>query len=198
MDEKIRVHLAQQGLGSTLVPTRCSKCNYLAILWPEKIQLIKRGESCPNCESTDKTARISLSNYIEVANWLGEDAVSDNRRENISAVILFCALVEAILETIIDDYLELHPDKKLQFINNDRRTIKDVLGSKLDDLLQAAPDSLKSFPQNWEELRIKRNKFLHGKSSSFGLTKDDAKKAMDYTSSAFAVFAWLNNKYCLK
>jgi hypothetical protein len=107
-------------------------------------------------------------------------------------------MTEAILETITDDYLELHPDKKSQFINNDKHTINDVLGSKLSDLLQAAPDSLKSFPENWEELRIKRNKFLHGKSSSFGMTKDDAKKAMDYVPCAISVFAWLNNKYCLK
>ncbi len=162
------------------------------------MQLIRKREPCPNCKSTNKTARISLDSYTEVGNWLGEYAVFDNRRDYTSAVIMFCALTEAILESIIDEYLELHPDKKLQFANNNMRTIKDVLGSKLSDLLQAAPDNLKTFPENWEELRMKRNRFLHGKSSSFAITQDDAKKAMDYALKAISVFAWLNNTYCLK
>jgi phage FluMu protein Com len=198
MKAEIRAHLAQQGLGTTLGPIRCPKCNYLAVLWSEKMLLIKKGEPCPNCKSTNKTARIALDNYTEVGNWLGEYAVSDSRRDHTSAVILFCALTEAILETIIEDYLELHPDRKLLVATKDKRTIKDVLGLSLTDLLRAAPVSVKTFPQQWEVLRTKRNRFLHGRSSSFGMTKDDAEKAMDYAPAAINVFAWLNNKYCLK
>ncbi len=145
MNDQLRSQLAKQGLGFTITPIRCPECNYLADSWEEKSRLLRRGAPCPNCKSTNATARITLDRYAEVANWLGEYAISNNRRDHASAVIMFCAFTEAILETIIDNCLEQHPDMKLQFDKNEKRTIKDVLGQNLSDLLNSAPQSVKTF-----------------------------------------------------
>jgi hypothetical protein len=104
--------------------------------------------------------------------------------------------VEAILETLKSDYLNLHPrassskpDKRLSF--------KDVFGVTFKDALSDAPSRLKSFPFAWEELRDKRNRFLHGK-SSYLINGSDARKAVDVTADAVNTYRWLNNKYCLR
>ena len=167
-------------------------------IWTEKLSLVRTASECPNCKTSGRKALISLSNYVNVANWVGEYAVSSNVRDYASAVVMFCALFESCLEEIIQDYMDLHPDIKLQFENKEKVTIKEVLGSSLPDMLEKAPSYIKSFPMDWKEIRDKRNLFMHGKSSSFHITQTDAKKAMDLVPIAIHTFAWLNNQYCLR
>lgn len=198
MKDEIRLHAAKQGIGSIFIPDRCRVCNYLAITWAEKMALIQTASECPNCKTTGKKALITLSNYIDVANWVGEYTISSNRRDYASAVIMFCALFESCLEEIKQDYMDAHPDVKLEFESNERATLTDVLGSNLSQLLEQAPSDIKMFPIEWKEMRDKRNSFLHGKSSSYHINQADANKAMDLVANAVATFAWLNNKYCLR
>lgn len=187
---------ARQGLRSIGIRARCPNCNYIAETSKEKHILLRRNSPCPKCGIIGRTARVAPSNYLDVANWIGEYAVAKNRRDQASAVILFCALVESILETLKDDYLALHPKTKTKV--NKRSDFTGVFGVKLGDLLSAAPDKLKQFPSEWKELREKRNKFLHGKSSSYHIHEADAYKAMDLALVAIRVYVWLNNRYCLK
>ena len=177
------------------MPLRCFTCNYLEIQWEEKINMTRKGP-CPNCKTSGKTARIALGSYGQVANWLGEYAISSNSRDYTSAVIMFCALVESMLESIKENFYNLHPEVKSRFRVPDRATIEDVLGADLDNLLATAPEHIKSFPKDWADLRAKRNSFMHGKSFFF-IRQADAHKAMDLVSKAIETFAWLNNHYCL-
>jgi len=198
MDEEIRIHVAKQGIGSISIPNRCRFCNYLAINWEEKTALIRTESECPNCKTSGRKSLISLGNYVDVANWVGEYAISANLRDYASAVVMFCALFESCLEEIIQDYMDLHPDIKTKFENREMVTLKDIFGVKLPELLEQAPTHIKGFPADWKEMRDKRNLFMHGKSSSFHINQADANKAMDLVPRAIHTFAWLNNQYCLR
>jgi hypothetical protein len=141
---------------------------------------------------------LGINRYGLVGNWIGEYATSESPRDHVSSVIMFCALTEALLENIIEDYFDLHPEVRLKFKDPERVKIDDVLGDKLPKLLEQAPKDIRDFPDSWKTLREKRNLFLHGKSSNFHIIQTDAFAAMDLVPKAVSVFAWLNNKYCLK
>jgi hypothetical protein len=141
---------------------------------------------------------LGINRYGLVANWIGEYAISEGARDHASAVVMFCALTEALLENIIEDYFELHPEVKSKFNDPERVKIEDVLGANLPKLLEQAPSDIRDFPDNWKTMRDKRNLFLHGKSSSFHINQTDAFSAMDFVPKAVSVFAWLNNRYCLR
>jgi len=192
IDEDILEEIARQGLGHIVALERCPNCNYIATSDEE---LARRDSPCPNCAITGLAAGLGPSNYLDVANWIGEYAASNNRRDQSSAVILFCSFVEAMLETLKDDYLKLHPmspttkgRKRIEF--------KDVFGVTFRDALSDAPTRLKDFPSAWEDLRDKRNKFLHG-GSSYVIHRSDARKAVTVTADAVNSYRWLNNKHCL-
>lgn len=197
MDESIREIAAKQGLGHIVALARCPSCNYIAKSFEEETSLARRDLPCPHCGVTGNGAGLAPNNYLRVANWIGEYAISDNCRDHASAVFLFCSFVEAILEKLKGDYLELHPALKSKFKPNRRLTFKDVFGDTFSNLLSAAPTRLKNLPSIWEELRDKRNRFLHGE-SSYLISRSDAYKAMDSTVDAVNVYRWLNNKHCLR
>ena len=198
MDDELRIHTAKQGIGSIFLPSRCRVCNYLALGWAEKLALIRVASECPNCKTSGRKALISLSNYALVANWVGEYAISENSRDYASAVVMSCALVESCLQEIVEDYMDLHDDIKLRFEDNEKVTLKDVLGVSLTQSLESAPAHVKAFPNYWKEIRTKRNLFMHGMSSSFHINQPDAYAAMDLIPKAIEVFVWLNNHYCLR
>jgi hypothetical protein len=198
MDDEFRVHAAKQGVGSIYLPTRCQVCNYLAISWSEKLALIQVASECPHCKTTGRKALIPLSNYALVGDWVGEYAISKNSRDYASAVVMSCALVESCLQQILEDYMDLHPDIKSRFEDDEKVRLKDVLGASLTQLLQPAPKHIKTFPSDWQVVRKKRNLFMHGKSSSFHINQADAYAAMDLIPKAIEMFAWLNNRYCLQ
>jgi hypothetical protein len=198
MDYELRFHAAKQGIGSIFLPTRCSVCNYLALDSAEQLALIRVASECPNCKSTGRKALISLTKYADVANWVGEYAISENSRDHVSAVLMCCALVESCLEEFIQDYVELHPGTKSHFHDTDKVEVKDVLGISLTQALEAAPVHLRPFPATWKGIRKKRTLFIHGKSSSLHIRQEDAHSAMDLVPLAIEVYAWLNNRYCLR
>ncbi len=111
---------------------------------------------------------------------------------------MFCAWFESCLEELNEDYLELHPDIKEKLEGKKRIYFEDVFGKTLSKLLETSPDYIKSFLVEWEEIRNKRNSFMHGKSSSYAITQDDGKKAMDLIANAVSTFVWINNQYCLR
>jgi hypothetical protein len=94
--------------------------------------------------------------------------------------------------------MDLHPDTKSRFENNEKVTLKDVLGVSFTKSLEPAPAHIKAFPSDWKEIRDKRNLFMHGKSSSFHINQADALAAMNLIPKAIETFAWLNNHYCLR
>jgi hypothetical protein len=196
MDEEMREIIAQQGLGHIIALARCPDCNYIATSCDEEDSLAKKGSPCPKCGVVGYGAGIAPNNYLEVASWIGNYAAMENRRDYTSAVILFCAFVESILETLKDDYLALHPEIKLRFKADKRLLFKDVFGVSFAESVATAPINIRDFPSVWEELRDKRNRFLHGK-SSYLMSRTDAHKAMDFTGNALQVYRWLNNKHCL-
>lgn len=197
MDDEIRTALVKQGMGGTLAPIRCSTCKYLASTFEEEEQLLRKGARCPHCGKTNKVAFITLDNYIMVCDWIGEFAVSSNRRDHVSAIIMFCALVESIIETVKKDYLILHPEIASQIKDPEKALIKDVFAKTITQLLDSAPSDIKQLPVEWDILRTKRNNFLHGHSGCLYINQNDAKNAMDLTPKAIAFFIWLNNKYCV-
>jgi hypothetical protein len=197
MEDNIIENIARQGLGHIIALTRCPDCNYIAQSDNEETMLARRDQACPRCGIVGCSAGLVPSNYLDVANWIGEYAASGNRRDQASAVFLFCAFVEAILEILKEDYVKLHPGMKLKFSSDRQVSFKDVFGATFKDSLSAAPDRLKKFPSVWEELRDKRNRFLHGKSSYF-IGRLDAHNATNSTVDAVNVYRWLNNKHCVK
>jgi len=194
MDEEMRGYIAQQGLGHIIALARCPECNYIAATFEEENSLERRDSPSPKCSGVGYSAGPAPNNYLNVANWIGEYAVIENRRDYTSAVILFCAFVESILETLKEEYLAIHPEIRLP---NRRLSFKHVFGASLAESVVNAPTRISSFPSVWEELRDKRNRFLHGK-SSYLISQADAYKAMDHAGDAVAVYRWLNNQYCLK
>lgn len=198
MDKKMRERAARQGLGHIVARARCPNCNYIAETTKEEDALSRCDLACPKCGVVGQGARIAPNNYLYVATWVGEFAVSNNRRDHVAAVVLFCALTESILETLKDDYLTLCPHIKSKFKPTADPSFKDVFGKTFGDVLESAPMDIKGFPSDWKNLRDKRNKFLHGKSSSYQIREVDAHKAMDLTLTAIRVYVWLNNTYCLK
>jgi hypothetical protein len=197
MDDELRKTLVRQGMASTLIPIRCPECNYLARTLEEGEQLLRKGEKCPHCGIAGKIATITLYNYIMVFNWIGELAISSNRRDHASATIMFCALVEAIIETLKSDFLGIHTEVALELGNRERVSMKTVFGKTLTQLLNSAPSDIRDFPDEWEVIRNKRNDFLHGHKGDFYITQQDAQDAMDLLPKAIAVLVWLNNHYCI-
>ncbi len=197
MDEGVIENIARQGLGNIVALARCPDCNYIAQSDDEETMLATKDQPCPQCGIVGYGAGLVPNNYLDVANWIGEYAVSNNRRDHASAVFLFCAFVEVILETLKNDCLELHPKVKLKFKPDKWLSFKDVFGATFKDSLRVAPARLKNFSSIWEELRDKRNKFLHGK-SSYLIGRSDAHKAMNSTVDVVNVYRWLNNKHCIK
>jgi hypothetical protein len=178
---------------------RCPNCNYIAETTKEEDVLSRPDLACPKCGVIGRVARIAPhSHLLDVATWVGEFAVSNNHRDHVAAVVLFCALTESILETLKDDYLKLHPPIKSKSKRTTDPSFEDVFGKTFGDVLKSAPTGVKGFPSAWEKLRNKRNKFLHGKSSSYQIREVDAHTAMDLTLTAIWAYVWLNNRYCLK
>jgi len=202
LDRNLLERAAQQGLGHIGVRSRCYNCNYIAETDDEEDRLAKTNLSCPNCGLAGRGAGLAPSKYLDVANWIGQYAKTEYRRDHVSAVVLFCALTESILETLKDDYLGIHPKKKnklkKKLESNKGPDFKDVFNNTLSDLLKTAPPNLRDFPSRWKDLREKRNKFLHAKSSSYLIHKTDADEAIVLTLMVFHVYTWLNNNYCLK
>lgn len=196
MNGNLRSRAAQQGIGIIAASVSCTNCNYIAETNEEKDILLRVNAPCPKCGTSGQTRGMAPSRYIDVANWIGEYAATKIRRDHVSAVIMFCALTESILETLKDKYISIHPEIKLK--PKKYLLFKDIFGSTLCDLLNNAPGILKNFTLEWDKFREKRNKFLHGKSSSYHITESDAHEAMDLALVAIQVYVWLNNKYCLK
>ncbi len=195
IDQDMLEQIAKQGLGHIVALVRCPNCGYIAKSLEEETLLERRDSPCPNCAITGQSAGLAPNNYLEVANWIGEFAVSDNRRDYSSAVIVFCSFVEAMLETLKDDYLKLHPLPTSK--RRKRFGFKDVFGVTFKDALNHAPPKLKEFASAWEDLREKRNRFLHG-SSSYVINRSDANTAVALTADAVSSYRWLNNRHCLK
>jgi hypothetical protein len=195
IDQDMLEQIAQQGLGHIVALAHCPNCGYIAKSSEEETLLARVESPCPNCAITGHGAGLGPNNYLEVANWIGEFAASDLRRDHSSAVILFCSFVEAMLETLKDDYLKLHPMSRISKPNKPI-SFKNVFGVTFEDAFSDAPTRLKDFPSAWKDLREKRNKFLHGR-SSYVIHRSDAHMAVAVTADAVNSYRWLHNKHCL-
>ena len=128
---------------------------------------------------------------------------SEACEEHKVVVILACTL----LEKLFDDLLVLlytskgvgHAEaeekvSRLRGFDERCRRFKKYAGLSLEDAIGQC--SIPVFFSNWEEVRDKRNKFVHG--NPFAIGVDWTEKAFNLAKNAFSVFAWLQNRFCLR
>jgi hypothetical protein len=149
IEQDMLEQIAEQGLGHILALVRCPNCAYIAKSFEEENLLARRDSPCPNCAMTGQSAGLAPNNYLEVANWIGEFCSLRKSTRLFVAVIVFCSFVEAMIETLKDDYMKQHPTL---LISRRRRRLdfKDVFGMTFKDALNDAPPKLKEFVCAWE------------------------------------------------
>lgn len=197
-----REDLARQGLSIILPSGECPQCGYAARSTHEEMHLMTSDLPCPNCNATGITMIVERTNYLDVFDWIAHCAIGSSRKDYVTGVIMFCALVESILEALKSKHLSIDPHRKNlldEKFKNDPRgpAFKDVFGMSLSNIVADGPPQIRRFPDRWNVLRDKRNNFLHGKSSTYDIHEEDAHEAMDLALPLTQVYAWINNKYCL-
>ncbi len=158
---------------------------------------------CPNCGSEDK----SMRDFIKGRNALilfGKirDFFISNEKEMV--VILFCILFEVLVNNFFMSFLkakntpfkeiEKFLQKKITISTKVNKTFEKFVGEKFEDAIK--PTKHKDFYANWNDIKDKRNNFIHGLSS--GVSDDDCKLAWKLTVNSSELFAFLNNKFCVK
>ena len=127
---------------------------------------------------------------------------SEACEEHKVVIILACTL----LEKLFDDLLVLlytckgvgHAEaeakvRRLWGFDERCRTFKKYAGLSLKDAIGQC--SIRDFFSDWEEVRDKRNKFVHG--NPFAIGVDSTEKAFNLAKNAFSLFAHLQNSFCV-
>lgn len=178
----------------------CTECGYLSSD-PSFADVAAR---CPLCGRTDGVKRIfppdrqrRLDERIRVYFGQGEWEI---------VVILGAALLEALLEDILDRIMAAHgADIAVRgtVLDNVRaigtrigRLFPQLTGTEFED----AADKLgyRDFPKRWRDLRSQRNAFIHDtpyRDFKEGLDRDVAAETIALLDQAYELFVSLNNEF---
>jgi hypothetical protein len=192
--------LAPKPAGAAPVFRECTECGYLSSD-PTFADVAAR---CPLCGRTDGVKKIfppdrqrRLDERIRVYFGQGEWEI---------VVILGAALLEALLEDILDRIMAAHgADIAVRgtVLDNVRaigtrigRLFPQLTGTEFED----AADKLgyRDFPKRWRDLRSQRNAFIHDtpyRDFTEGLTTDVAAETIALLDQAYQLFVSLNNEF---
>ena len=76
MDDSMRKAVANQGMGYIFHTVRCSECYFI----PQSMDEDDPETPYPKCRKVDTLGELGPNSYSTVANWVGQYAVSKNRR----------------------------------------------------------------------------------------------------------------------
>jgi hypothetical protein len=178
----------------------CVECGYLSSD-PGFADVAAR---CPLCGRTDGVKRTfppdrqrRLDERIRAYHKEGEWEI---------VVILGAALLEALLEDILDRIMAAHgADIAVRgtVLDNVRaigtrigRLFPQLTGTEFEDAVDRA--GFGDFPKRWRDLRSQRNAFIHDtpyRDFKEGLDKDVARETVELLDEAYGVFVSLNNQF---
>jgi len=178
----------------------CPSCGYLSSD-PAFSDVATR---CPLCDRTDGEKRSfppdrqrRLDERIRVYHQQGESEIS---------VILGAALLEALLEDILDRIMAAHgADVAVRgtVLDNVRaigtrigRLFPQLTGTEFEDA--AGKLGYRDFPKRWRDLRSLRNAFIHDtpyRDVQEGLDRKAAAQTLALLDQAYALFVLLNNEF---
>ena len=192
--------LAHTPAASAPLFRECSECGYLS----SEPAFADPATACPLCHRTGGERRAfppdrqrRLDERIRAYHAQGEWEI---------VVILGAALLEALLEDILDRIMATHgADIAVRgtVLDNVRaigtrigRLFPQLTGTEFED----AADKLgyRDFPKRWRELRSQRNAFIHDtpyRDIQEGLDKDIAAETLALLDQAYELFVSLNNRF---
>lgn len=177
---------------------RCPQCNIVSA----DPNLTAIDTPCPRCgaRGQPREAWPSVPALLLVSKFW--DAYHDGPVE--FPVLLFCSMFEVMTEDFLREVMMRRgvPRKVAQFMLDKNLNIV----TRVNDLFEALIDrpllklvkrtDFEDIPRKWDEVRRKRNDFLHGHIYHMDLSTLDA--ATDLLVRSLAMFAWLHNEYCLR
>ena len=186
--------------GEAPVYWECPQCGYLSA----DARFLDLEHPCPACSATGGERRVypterirRLDARIRTYHQAGDHEI---------VVILVMALLEAVLEDILDRIMEAHGgDLPLRRVVMDTQRAIGVRIGKLFPALAgeefedaAAELGYREFPRRWRTMREARNAFIHD--SPFNGAKETLQpnmgnEAMDLLDQSYKLFVLLNNKF---
>jgi len=186
--------------GEAPVYWECPQCGYLSA----DSRFLDLEHPCPACSATGGERRVypterirRLDARIRTYHQAGDHEI---------VVILVMALLEAVLEDILDRIMEAHGgDLPLRRVVMDTQRAIGVRIGKLFPALAgeefedaAAELGYREFPRRWRTMREARNAFIHD--SPFNGAKETLQpnmgnEAMDLLDQSYKLFVLLNNKF---
>lgn len=136
--------------------------------------------------------------------WVKVSGLFEKEPERKAVVILTCTLIESFFFDLLVEILQFKGvtyDLAYTIIDsyrnkeNKENFFKKVTGETFCASLKSIDKE--KFYQNWEEIRKKRNNFIH-KGMPYSITNDDAEQAYVIACESVAVFAGLHNRFCVK
>jgi len=178
----------------------CTACGHLSL----DPAFADAASSCPACSSTGGERRRFPPEGqrrldTRIRGYYGD-------REWEIAVILAAALLEALLEDILDRIMATHgADVAIRGTLLDQvraigvrisRLFPDLTGAEFEDA--AAKLGYRDFPKRWRHVREVRNAFIHDtpyREEAAALDEEAAAQAMRLLDEAYELFVLLNNEY---
>ena len=178
----------------------CSECGYLS---PDP-SFADLTAKCPLCGRTDGARRTFPPDRQRMLDERIRLYFADGEAEIV--VILSAAMLEALLEDILDRIMAAHgADVAIRgTILDTMRAIGSRIGKLFPELTgtefedAAAELGYQDFPKRWRKLRAVRNAFIHDtpyRDVQGELDQDAALESMHLLDQAYALFVLLNNKF---
>jgi hypothetical protein len=178
----------------------CPDCGYLS---PEET-FADPATRCPLCGRTDGARRMFPPDRQRMLDERIRAYLADGESEIV--VILSAALLEALLEDILDRIMSAHgADVAIRgTILDTMRAIGGRIGKLFPELTgtefeeAAAELGYRDFPKRWRRLREARNAFIHDtpyRDVQESLNEDTAIDAMRLLDQAYVLFVSLNNRF---
>jgi len=186
--------------GTTPIYWECPACGYIT----GDPRFGTPGQTCPFCGKADGAWRVFPTDRIRRLDARIRAYQADGDHEIV--VILVMALLEAMLEDILDRIMEAHgADLPLRrMVLDTERSIGVRIGrifpSLVDEEFEEAAAELgyRDFPYRWRKMREVRNAFIHdspysGAQESLAPSMGD--DAMDLLVQSYKLFVLINNRF---
>lgn len=178
----------------------CPRCGYLS----SDESFADAATSCPLCGREDGARRTFPPDRQRMLDDRIRAYLEDGESEIV--VILSAALLEALLEDILDRIMAAHgADVAIRVMVLDTvraiggrigRLFPDLTGVQFEDA--AAETGYGDFPKRWRKLREARNAFIHDtpyRDVAESLNENTAGEAVALLDSAYVLFVSLNNRF---
>jgi AcrR family transcriptional regulator len=178
----------------------CPTCNYLS----DDPSFASKGAPCPGCGSAAGPRRLFPPDSQRLLDQRIRHYYGDGEWQ--ITVILAAALLEALLEDILDRIMAAHGADiaiRRTLLDSVRaigvrisRLFPDLTGVEFDEAASAA--GFGDFPKRWRKMRESRNAFIHDtpyRDVEGTLDRPAATESMLLLDSAYTLFVSLNNKF---